>query len=73
MNSLMQVPGEDIRPNREGTSRSRVFPGLWVDIEALLRRDSQWLMDVLQQGLASRPHTSFVRRLQAAHRRRGAR
>lgn len=64
-------PDDEIRPNREGISRSRVFPGFWVDIDALLRRDSQRLMEVLEQGLASRPHASFVRRLQAAHRRRG--
>ncbi|HVA50881.1 MAG TPA: Uma2 family endonuclease [Pirellulales bacterium] len=64
-----RFPRDEIRPNREGISRSRVFPGFWVDIEALLRRDSNRLMEVLQQGLASRPHASFVRRLQAAHRR----
>ena len=62
-------PEDEIRPNREGISRSRVFPGLWIDIEALLRRDSERLLEVLQQGLASRPHTSFGKRLQAAHRR----
>lgn len=66
-------PDDEIRPNREGISRSRVFPGLWIDIEALLRRDSKRLMEVLQQGLASRPHGSFVKRLNAAHRRHGAR
>jgi Uma2 family endonuclease len=62
-------PDDEIRP-REGISRSRVFPGLWLDIEALLRRDSKRLMEVLQQGLASRPHSSFVKRLEAARRRR---
>lgn len=62
---------DEIRPNREGISRSRVFPGFWVDIEALLRRDSDRLMEVLQEGLASRPHAGFVRRLEAASRRRG--
>lgn len=66
-------PDDEIRPNREGISRSRVFPGFWIDVEALLRRDSQRLLEVLQQGLASRPHASFIRRLNAAHRRRGAR
>lgn|SRR5487761_1428865 len=63
-------PDGEIRPNRVGITRSLVFPGFWLDIEALLRRDSQRLMEVLQQGLASRPHASFVRRLQAVHRRR---
>jgi hypothetical protein len=60
---------EAIAPNRQGVSRSRVFPGLWIDVAALLRRDSNRLMQVLQQGLSSREHRAFVKRLQAAHRR----
>lgn len=65
--------GGMIRPNRQGVSRSRVFPGLWVDTAALLRRDSARLMEVLQQGLASRAHAAFVKRLQAAQRRNASR
>jgi Uma2 family endonuclease len=61
---------KEIRPNREGISRSRVFPGFWIDTEALLRRDSRQLLEVLQQGLASRQQVGFVKRLEAAHRRR---
>lgn len=61
--------GESIRPNRQGISRSRVFPGLWLDVAALLRLDSAQLMGALQQGLASRAHAAFVKRLQAAHHR----
>lgn len=65
--------GDSIRPNREGISRSRVFPGLWIDTAGLLRLDSTHLMEVLKKGLASGPHASFVKRLQAAHRRRSSR
>lgn len=61
--------GRLIRPNRQGISRSRVFPGLWLDVAALLRRDSARLMEVLQQGLADRAHTAFVKHLQAAQHR----
>lgn len=61
--------GDVIRPNRQGISRSLVFPGLWFDEAALLRLDSARLMEVLQQGLASRAHAAFVKRLQTAHRR----
>jgi Uma2 family endonuclease len=61
--------GRPIRPNREGVWRSRVFPGLWLHGEALLARESARLIEVVQQGLASRPHAAFVKRLQAAHRR----
>ena len=63
------LSGGSIRPNRQGVSRSRVFPGLWFDLAALLRFDSARLMEVLQQGLAAREHASFVKRLQAAHRK----
>ncbi len=61
--------GESIRPNRQGVSRSRVFPGLWLDAAALLRLEPARLMEVLQQGLASREHAAFVKRLQAARRK----
>lgn len=65
-------PGGEIRPDREGISRSRLFPGFWTDTQALLYCDWQRMMEVLLQGLASRPHASFVRRLQTACRRGGA-
>lgn len=61
--------GETIAPNRQGVSWSRVFPGLWFEVSALLRLDSTRLMEVLQQGLAGREHAAFVKRLQSAHRK----
>lgn len=61
--------GDMIRPDRRGISRSRVFPGLWLDVAALLALESARLMEVLQQGLASRAHAAFVKRLRAAHRK----
>jgi Uma2 family endonuclease len=60
---------EEIRPNRQGVLRSVVFPGLWVHERALIDRDSPRLVEALQEGLASRPHAAFVRRLSAARRR----
>jgi hypothetical protein len=62
--------GGVIRPNRQGISRSLVFPGLWVHLQALLDQDGPRLIQVAQQGIASRPHAAFLRRLQAARRRR---
>jgi Uma2 family endonuclease len=59
-----------IRPDRQCISRSRVFPGLRLDAAALLGLDSARLMEVLQQGLASRAHAAFVKRLQTANRKR---
>ena len=64
--------GETIAPNRQGVSRSRMFPGLWLDVSALLRLDSARLMEVLQQGLAGRAHAAFVKRLQSAHRKQSS-
>ena len=61
--------GGDILPDSKGISRSRVFPGLWIDGRALLARESSRVLKVLKQGLASREYAAFVRRLQAAHRK----
>jgi Uma2 family endonuclease len=51
-----------IKPHR-GTHRSRIFPGLWVDGAALLEGDAARLIEVIQQGLASKAHAAFVKRL----------
>jgi Uma2 family endonuclease len=58
-----------IKPDRQGVSRSRVFPGLWIDGRALFASDTKRLIEVLEQGLASRAHSAFVKRLEAAHRK----
>jgi hypothetical protein len=66
-----QFPSEqEVRPNRQGVRRSRVFPGLWVHEQALLEQDDARLIEVVQQGLASPGHAAFVRRLEAHRRRR---
>jgi Uma2 family endonuclease len=61
--------GRLIRPNRDGFSQSRVFPGLWIDGAALLARDSKRTQEGLELGLASPEHARFVKRLERAHRR----
>ena len=60
--------GQRLKPDRQGIYRSRIFPGLWIHRHALLSRDSARLIAVLPQGLASRAHAAFVKRLQTAHR-----
>ncbi|HJT79364.1 MAG TPA: Uma2 family endonuclease [Gemmataceae bacterium] len=62
--------GGPLRPNSRGVWRSKIFPGLWLDGPALLARDSARLIAGVQRGLASREHAAFIKRLQAAHRRR---
>jgi hypothetical protein len=53
----------DLAPGADGTYRSEVFPGLWLDPQALLQLDSNRILEVLQQGLASPEHAAFVDKL----------
>jgi Uma2 family endonuclease len=62
--------GRPIRPDAQGIYRSRVFPGLWIDGPALLARKSARIARIVRQGLKSPEHAAFVKRLQAAFRRR---
>jgi Uma2 family endonuclease len=48
----------------DGIIRSRVFPGLWLAVEALLSNQMARVLEGLQQGLKSLEHTVFVERLQ---------
>ena len=48
----------------DGTLRSTVFPGLWLDPSASLDEDFDRLLDVLRSGLDSAEHAEFVGRLQ---------
>src|SRR5205814_2060530 len=46
-----------------GLLRSEVFPGLWLDPEALVRGDIAAVLAVVRRGLGSPEHAAFVRRL----------
>jgi Uma2 family endonuclease len=46
----------------DGVFRSEVFPGLWLDAAAVIRGDLARVLEVLQQGLASREHAEFIRK-----------
>jgi Uma2 family endonuclease len=52
-----------LNPGEDGVIRSRTFPGLWLDVEALLKDDMAKVLAVLQQGLDSSEHKDFVERL----------
>jgi hypothetical protein len=54
-----------LRPDRAGIWRSKVFPGLWINGPALIQRKTPPLIATVQQGLASPEHAAFVRKLQA--------
>lgn len=61
----------DLRADRElsadadGILRVRCFPGLWIDIAALLSKDRR-LIAVLEQGIATPEHAAFLRKLAEA-------
>jgi len=50
----------------DGSVRSSVFPGLWLDAAALLRGDLSAVLAVVQQGLSSPEHAAFVAALARA-------
>ncbi len=52
-----------IDPDADGIYRSAVFPGLWLDAAALLRKDLAGVLAVLDRGLATPEHAAFVARL----------
>lgn len=54
---------ELLPPDADGISRSRIFPGLWLDGPALLRRDLATVLFRLQEGIHSPEHAAFVQRL----------
>jgi len=54
-----------LAPDEQGVVRSVVFPGLWLDVVALVGRDLPRVLATLQQGLASNEHGAFVARTSA--------
>jgi Uma2 family endonuclease len=55
----------DLAPGSDGILRSEVFPGLWLDPNALLKRNGKRMLAVLRRGLASDEHAAFVAKLAA--------
>ena len=56
---------ENENENERGVIKSAVFPGLWLDVPALLAERTKEVLSTLVEGLASDEHAEFVRRLQA--------
>ncbi len=53
----------ELLADTDGITRSRVFPGLWLDRSALIQNQMKRVMEVLQQGLASDDYQDFVAKL----------
>ena len=47
----------------DGVLRSESFPGLWLDVEAMIKLDLAAVLRTLHHGLASPEHAAFVGRL----------
>lgn len=61
-----QLIGEEymaLSTGADGLMRSQVFPGLWLDAQAILAGNLRAVLDRLQEGLASSEHGEFVGRL----------
>ena len=57
---------ERLIPDAAGLLRSATFPGLWLDVTALLTGDVAGMLAAVQRGLSSPEHHAFVARLQAS-------
>ena len=53
----------ELKPRPDGVICSRVFPGLWLDVRALLAGDKEALRRTLDRGLKSPEHRTFVRNM----------
>lgn len=57
-----------LTPDAAGLIKSRIFPGLHLDVPALLRGDLARVLEVVQQGTATAEHQYFVTQLAAQKR-----
>jgi hypothetical protein len=60
----------ELAVDSDGIYRSKAFPGLWIDAAAVLAGDAARLLRVANEGLKSKEHRAFVRRLQMTARPR---
>ena len=60
---LRQGRYEKLARDAAGLYRSEVFPGLWLDPDALVGDDLGTVLDVVQKGIATPEHEALVERL----------
>lgn len=56
--------GREREVDPDGVVRSRTFPGLWIDGNALFAGDTARLLSTAQAGIATPEHAAFVKMLQ---------
>jgi hypothetical protein len=52
-----------LKPDADGLWKSLVFPGLWIDADAVAREDPVRLLTAAKKGLTSQEHAAFVEKL----------
>jgi Uma2 family endonuclease len=62
---LQEGQYHEVAAGADGMFKSAVFPGLWLDVEALLQLDVSKVLEALRMGLLTQEHEAFVRQLQA--------
>lgn len=67
--SLQEGKYAQLAPDDQGIIESRVFPGLRLNVSALLNGDLAKAVDDLQQGIGSTTHTVFVQNLASTLRK----
>ncbi|MBC1189392.1 Uma2 family endonuclease [Microcystis aeruginosa CS-558/01A06] len=60
---LQTVEYIKLEPDSDGIIRSQIFPGLWLDKNALLMGDLGKVLVILQRGLETAEHRDFVNKL----------
>jgi Uma2 family endonuclease len=63
--ALREGEYQPLQPSEAGVIKSEVFPGLWLDVPALLANDPAKMLATLQQGIASEEHAALVAKLAA--------
>ncbi len=65
---LVRDEYQSVTPDVQGRIASVSFPGLVLDVAALLAMDARRVLEVVQSGLAGDAHSAFVARLAAARK-----
>ena len=62
---LQEEQYQEVAVDTDGVFKSAVFPGLWLDADALLQLDVSRVLETLRKGLTTQAHDTFVQQLQA--------
>ena len=52
-----------LQADENGIIKSEIYPGLWLDVTALLKGDLVKVLDVLKQGIETPAHTNFCQKI----------